>query len=261
MPRVLVFGNEKGGTGKSTIAMHLTVNLLNMGYKVGTIDVDARQGTFSRYIENRAKKKEIIGDEVLMPSHTAIFCSQKNNTKEMEEENTDNFSKAIESYSTFDYIVIDTPGNDSNLSRIAHSYADKLITPMNESFIDLDLLVRLKESVAQSELRPSTYAEMVWDQKKSKAIRSKGTIDWVVLINRMSNIASRNRLELEKVLRALSKRIGFRLSKGFKERVIFRELFVNGLTILDKSVMENSTSLSHIAARRELADFMKDINI
>ena len=257
--KVIVFGNEKGGTGKSTLAMHLIVSLLYEGYKVGVIDVDARQGTLSRYIENRTRSHE-HNLEILLPELRAVFRSDKNTQDEANEEEKANFTKAISELSDCDYVVIDTPGNDNHLSRFAHSYADLLITPINESFIDLDLLVRINESLATSELHPSTYAEMVWEQKKQKAIRNRQSIEWIVLVNRMGNIVSKNRQELEKVLQALSKRIGFKLVSGFKERVIFRELFVSGLTLLD-DVSHSSVSLSHIAARRELANLIKSINI
>jgi chromosome partitioning protein len=252
--KIIVFGNEKGGTGKSTLAMHLAVSLLNNGYKVGTIDVDAKQGTFSRYIENREKTHK-VDSTLTLPTHMPIFFVND------ESENRMNFMRAIESLIDCDYIVVDTPGHDNNLSRYAHSYADILITPINESFVDLDLLVRIKDAINNSELTPSSYSEMVWEQKKQKAIRSRGTIDWIVLINRMANIASKNRLELEKVLAALAKRIGFRLARGFRERVIFREMFLTGLTLVDKKSTVAQTSLSHIAARYELADLLKFINI
>jgi chromosome partitioning protein len=260
LKKIIVFGNEKGGTGKSTLAMHLVVSLLNGGYKVGTIDVDAKQGTFSRYIENRvnASKKK---SDIFVPSHRAVFQSSKDNRFEVDDENRNNFSQALDALLENDYIVIDTPGHDNSLSRFAHSYADILVTPINESFVDLDLLVRLKDSVEQSKLRLSTYAETVWEQKKNKAMRNKGTIDWVVLTNRVSNVASKNRAELEKILFALSKRIGFRFMRGFKERVIFKELFVSGLTLVDKACFGTQISLSHIAARHELSDFLKTLDI
>lgn len=260
LKKIIVFGNEKGGTGKSTLAMHLVVSLLNEGYKIGTIDVDARQGTFSRYIENRGNTQK-NDQTICLPLHKAVFFSQNNNQEEAEKENQENFKGALNALQDCDYIVIDTPGHDNTLSRFAHSYADILITPMNESFIDLDLLVRIKDSLDNSDLKPSTYAEMVWEQKKNKAIRNKGSIDWIVLINRMSNVASKNRQELEKILTALSKRIGFRFAKGFKERVIFRELFLTGLTLLDRKNMGSQISLSHIAARQELADLLKVLNV
>lgn len=257
--RIIVFGNQKGGTGKSTLAMHLVVSLLQKGKKVATIDVDARQGTFSRYIENREiTKRENPG--VLTPHHTPLFESEADSVLEMKKENLENFSNLIKSLENFDYIVVDTPGNDNNLSRIAHSFADVIITPMNESFIDLDLLVRINDST-ETTLKPSSYAEMVWNQKKEKAIRDKGNIDWIVLVNRMSNVLSKNRTELDRVLSALARRIGFRLAKGFKERVIFRELFLSGLTLLDRDISATQTSLSHIAARQELNDLLKSLNI
>lgn len=258
--KVIVFGNEKGGTGKSTLAMHLVVSLLNRGFKVGSIDVDARQGTFSRYIENRQRSKDSTAPNILLPIHSSIFQSDKNTVEDMESENSNNFNETLEPYKDFDFVVIDTPGNDTNLSRIAHSHADVLITPLNESFIDLDLLVKLQDSVASSELKPSTYSAMVWEQKKNKAIKFRNSIDWVVLVNRMSNVASKNRQDFESVLKALSKRIGFRIATGFKERVIFRELFVSGLTLLDKEYVETK-SLSHIAARHELAELLRILNI
>lgn len=257
--RIIVFGNQKGGTGKSTLAMHLVVSLLQKNKKVATIDVDARQGTFSRYIENREiTKRENPG--VLTPFHTPLFESEADSVLEMKRENLENFSNLIKSLDNFDYIVVDTPGNDNNLSRIAHSFADVIITPMNESFIDLDLLVRINDST-ETTLKPSSYAEMVWNQKKERAIRDKGNIDWIVLVNRMSNIVSKNRTELDRVLTALAKRIGFRLAKGFRERVIFRELFLSGLTLLDRNIAATQMSLSHIAARQELNDLLKSLNI
>ena len=259
MPKVIVFGNQKGGTGKSTLAMHLVVSLLNKGYSVATIDVDARQGTFTRYIENREKTK-LQNPSILTPNHTAMFDTVTDSISEMEKSNLDNFITKINDLQNYDYIIIDTPGNDNNLSKIAHSFADVIITPMNESFIDLDLLVKIHD-LSSNDLKPSTYADMVWNQKKERAIRDRGMIDWIVLVNRMSNIASKNRQELDRVLTALSKRIGFRLAKGFKERVIFRELFLSGLTLLDRDATTSQMSLSHIAARQELNDLLKALNI
>ena len=257
--KVIVFGNQKGGTGKSTLAMHLVVSLLLKGYKVATLDADAKQGTFSRYIENRIRTKE-QNPSILTPHHIPIFDSDKENISDIEKDNLQHFSGVLDQLSNYDYVIIDTPGSDTSLSRIAHSFADVIITPMNESFIDLDLLVRIKD-LQSNELKPSVYSELVWEQKKRRAIRDRQSIDWIVLINRMSNIASKNRQELSRVLHALSKRVGFRLANGFKERVIFRELFLSGLTLLDKNVVGAQNSLSHIAARQELNDLLKSLNV
>ncbi|MDR1289187.1 MAG: division plane positioning ATPase MipZ [Holosporales bacterium] len=257
--RVIVFGNQKGGTGKSTLAVHLTVSLLTQDFKVATIDVDARQGTFSRYIENR-KRTSLEASNLPVSTHFSVFDDVSDSISETEKINKENFAKLMDSCGEFDFIIIDTPGNDSHLSKLAHSYADVIITPMNESFIDLDLLVRINGSEPNN-LKPSIYAEMVWNQKKERAIRDKGAIDWIVLVNRLSSVTSKNGDELEKILTALSKRIGFRLARGFKERVIFKELFLSGLTILDKEQLLAQATLSHIAARQELNYLLKTLNI
>ncbi|MDR1365035.1 MAG: division plane positioning ATPase MipZ [Holosporales bacterium] len=257
--RIIVLGNQKGGTGKSTLAMHLAVSLLWKGYKVATVDVDARQGTFTRYVENRGETKQ-IDSRVLMPFHTALLDSSAASKSEDDRENSEALTKLLSSLSGYDYIVVDTPGSDSGLSRAAHSFADVIITPVNESFIDLDLLVQVGGSSATT-LKPSVYAEVVWNQKKERAVRDRGQIDWVVLVNRMPNVISKNRQEFEKILLALSKRIGYRIATGFKERVIFRELFRTGLTLLDRDIASSQTSLSHIAARQELKDLLTALNI
>lgn len=259
MPYIVVLGNEKGGTGKSTVAMHLITYLLRQGYKVGSIDVDARQGTLSRYVENRRQRAENTGEDLPLPDHKPIFRSQHDTVTAMQTEDMENLQNTIDGFSDKDCIVIDTPGSDMYLSRIAHRYADTLITPLNDSFIDLDMLVRI-QSDSLNILRPSTYAEMVWEQKKERAIQKKKASDWIVMRNRLSSIHSRNKEEMEKILGALAKRIGFRLMQGFGERVIFRELFLSGLTLLDLQAANVSLSLSHIAAKQELTSLIESIN-
>jgi chromosome partitioning protein len=260
VPYVIVLGNEKGGTGKSTAAMHVITSLLRSNHSVATIDVDARQGTLTRYIENRRARKEATGEDLPMPDHVPIFKSTLPNVEEAEDQERSQMSETINLFRGYDFLVIDTPGSDSYLSRLAHSYADTLITPLNDSFIDLDMLVRV-QSEGLSILHPSTYSEMVWDQKKHRAIRDGGKIDWIVMRNRLSSIYSRNKEEMERVLSALSKRIGFRLVSGFGERVIFRELFLNGITLLDLKETNTAVSLSHIAAKQELKVLMDTIQL
>lgn len=259
-PYVIVLGNEKGGTGKSTVAMHIIVNLLRQGYLVGTIDVDARQGTLTRYVENRRARKEKTGENLPLSEHIPVFRSKLESLPAAEAEESSTFAEAVSRLSGHDFLVVDTPGSDSYLSRLAHSHADSLITPLNDSFIDLDMLVRVNADSLDI-LRPSTYAEMVWEQKKQRAMRDNGSIDWIVLRNRLSSLNSRNKEEMERVLSALSKRIGFRLVAGFGERVIFRELFLNGLTLLDMKESNTALTLSHIAAKQELASLMSMIQL
>lgn len=263
-PHIIVLGNEKGGTGKSTVAMHLIVGLLDLGFKVASIDVDARQGTLTRYVENRKKfceTREADGQTVVPQSqHVALYRSEEKNLDLAQKQDEESFSNTLESFSDNDFIVVDTPGSDTYLSRFVHSHADTLITPLNDSFIDLDLLVRLKE-ISMDILRPSTYAEMVWEQKKQRAIRDGGQTDWIVLRNRLSMLNAKNKEEMERILALLSKRIGYRLAAGFSERVIFRELFHLGLTVLDLQRIGSPMTLSHIAAKQELKALIQAIKI
>ena len=259
-PYIIVLGNEKGGTGKSTVSMHVIVSLLRMGFSVGTIDVDARQGTLSRYMDNRKATSEKMEKPLPLSEHIPLLPSQNSSREAAIEEDQQNLQKALAQLSSNRFIVIDTPGSDSFLSRAAHSVADTLITPLNDSFVDLDMLVRLKSDTLDI-VRPSTYAEMVWEQKKQRAIRDQGSIEWIVLRNRLSSINARNKEQMEEVMCALSKRIGFRYIPGFGERVIFRELFLSGLTVLDLEDCKMAMTLSHVAAKQELRKLIQLIQL
>lgn len=257
-PYVIVLGNEKGGTGKSTTAMHVMTALLRLGYKVGSIDIDARQGTLSRYLENRKTFAENYDIDLPMPEHVRLRRSQADSVQTAEAEDKVAFEKAIGELKGCDFVVIDTPGHDLYLSRLAHSYADTLITPLNDSFVDLDVLAHLKSDSLELD-RPSIYADWVWEQKKHRAVRDRGSINWIVLRNRLSHIHAHNKEKMEQVLKSLSKRLAFQEVSGFSERVIFRELFLSGLTLLDLQDVGRPLSLSHVAAKQELRNLMNQI--
>ncbi|OJX12014.1 MAG: ATPase [Caedibacter sp. 37-49] len=259
-PYIIVLGNEKGGTGKSTLSMHLIVHLLRLGFKVGSIDIDARQGTLSRYIENRQKFVQMNNKELPISSHHAIIKSNLPTVADAHQEDKEKFLACLETLKEKNFIIIDTPGSDTFLSQLSHSYADTLITPLNDSFIDLDMLARINNETREIS-GPSTYAEMVWDQKKQKLLRDRTQFDWIVLRNRLSSIYAKNKEEMQALLNKLAQRIGFRLASGFGERVIFRELFLQGLTLLDLKDVGIEMTLSHVAARQELRALLEMINL
>ena len=256
---VLVIGNEKGGSGKSTTAMHIVVSLLNGGSRVATIDLDARQGTMTRYIENRAafaKRKTI---ELSMPIHAAVAASGE------EGDERARFEAALEPVVlASDFVVIDTPGSDTHLSRLAHTWADTLLTPLNDSFVDLDLLARVDPDTLKI-VRPSIYAEAVWKQRQIRSMQGARPVDWIVMRNRLSSLAARNKRDMGTVIEALSRRIGFRVAAGLSERVIYRELFLNGLTLLDlkrgSGGIGPQLTMSHVAARQEVRDLVAALNL
>ncbi len=255
---VIVIGNEKGGAGKSTVAMHLAVSLMRMGQTVGIIDLDVRQRTFTRYFENRKRWQENTNATLPMPIMTSLAASTERQLDQAEAEERDRLTDAISSLgSRCDCIIIDAPGGDTFLSRLAHTKADTLITPMNDSFVDFDLLGDVDPQTLKVE-RPSFYAEMVWTCRKQKALESRKPMDWIVMRNRMSPLEARNKQRVGEALRNLSKRIGFRLAPGLSERVIYRELFPLGLTLLDLTEEGSNVTftMSHVAARQELRDLL-----
>lgn len=263
-PHIFVIGNEKGGAGKTTCSMHLIIGLLSEGLNVVSIDSDCRQASLTRYIENRGKyNQRNPNSQVKIPLHYLLKGSNKDTIKERELEEKKQFEDILtQAKEIGDVIVIDTPGTYSFLSSLAHSHADTVITPINDSFVDIDVMAKI-DSEKMSIISPSIYSQMVWEQKLAKAQRTGGTIDWIVMRNRLSSLDAQNKRNVNKVLDDLAKRISFRQTPGFGERVIFRELFLEGLTLLDlkKANYEKAFSLSHVAARQELRDFLQAVNI
>ncbi|WP_343564929.1 division plane positioning ATPase MipZ [Kiloniella sp. b19] len=258
-PRIIVIGNEKGGSGKSTTSMHIIAALLNQGYAVGSIDLDARQGTLSRYIENREASNLNHDMGLLMPQHRRVYISEKATDQERKAEDEANLEEAAMSLWANDYLIVDTPGSDSYLSRLGHSLAEVLITPMNDSFLDMDMLARVAIEQEELKLTPSTYSQMVWEQRQKRAVDRQPPIDWIVMRNRLSHIDAKNKRDMEVLLGHLARRLQFRLAPGFGERVIFRELFPKGLTLLDLENQRTGVqmSMSHVAARQEVRSLLK----
>lgn len=255
---VIAVGNQKGGAGKSTVAMHLIVALMRMGRRTGVIDLDIRQRSLTRYVENRARSVAARKSSLPLPQVLELTESRERQLDAAEAEEESAFRAALRRLSeTCDFIVIDCPGGDSHLARLAHACADTLITPLNDSFVDFDLLGDIDPHQAEI-VRPSIYSEMVWDSRKKKALATRTPIDWVVLRNRTatSRIEAKNKQKVGAALTTLSARIGFRLAPGLSERVIYRELFPQGLTLLDLDAegVKGEMKMTHLAARQELRD-------
>ena len=269
--KIIVVGNEKGGSGKSTLLTHVAVSLVYAGKSVVCLDLDARQGTVGRFFKNRHdfinRTTFQMGDvlHLPMPAYQPLLPTNDDSRRVSDSLDKDNFTNAINAQmGQVDFIIIDTPGNDTYLSRLAHSFADILLTPMNDSLIDLDVIANI-DGETHTVQSPSHYAEMVFQQKMERAKRtgSNRTMDWVVVRNRTGHVSSNNQHVVGTVLDELSKRLAFRLGRGFSERMIFRELFLDGLTVLDMPMVKKqiSMSLSHIAARTEIRTLLAQLNL
>ncbi|MDD3799279.1 MAG: division plane positioning ATPase MipZ [Novosphingobium sp.] len=252
-PHRIVFANEKGGTGKSTTAVHVAVALAYQGAKVAALDLDPRQRTLYRYFENRAETEK--RREIELPgARFGVFTGES--TEELDR-------MAGELAEDCDFVLFDTPGRDDPFARHVATTADTLVTPMNDSFVDFDLIGQV-DAESFKVKRLSFYAELIWEARKKRAMATirdqRREMDWVVVRNRTGHVEARNMARIEQALGELSKRVGFRVSQGLSERVIYRELFPSGLTLLDKGHL-GELGTSHLVARQELRGLVAALNL
>ncbi len=261
---VIVVANEKGGTGKSTLSIHITVALLKAGHRVATVDLDTRQRTLTRFFENRQSWAASGGHAIEMPFHHAPDRGTSSDLAENETREFAGFADAITQVEhTHEFVVIDTPASDSYLMRLAHSLADTLVSPVNESYIDVDVLSRVHHDRARRG-QVAHYADLVLDARRKRRQADAGLIDWVMVRNRMGTLASNNARQVAVSLARLAPELMFRVAEGLHDRVIFRELFPIGLTALDpieQSSRTGALSGSHQAARGEIATLIDTLQL
>lgn len=258
---VVVIGNEKGGSGKTTVAMHLAVGLLRLGFRVGCVDLDHRQQSLGRYIANRVSWVERSGIALPMPKAAVIAPSLLDLRSEAIAEDHGALDAALAELSEAnDFIVVDCPGADAPLARHAHTHADTLITPINDSLLDLDLLGQL-DPVTRELKRAGVYANLVWELRQERRKRHKSGIDWVVTRSRLSALGDRNKQMMADVLPQMQRILGFRLSDGFGERVIYRYMFLWGLTVLDveQAGLGMEVTKSHHSAQEEVCSLLASL--
>ena len=262
MAHIIVVGNEKGGSGKSTTTMHLATALARMGHRVGGLDLDLRQKTFGQYVSNRLRYAAQIDITLQSPNYIELPEIAEADLNPGENLVDRRLSSAIEMLEPqSDFILIDCPGSHTRLSQMAHAMANTLITPLNDSFVDFDLLAKI-ESDGVTVRGPSVYSEMVWNARQLRAQAGLTPLDWIVVRNRLGTQNMINKQKMADAIAILAKRIGFRIAPGFGERVVFRELFPSGLTLLDlKDLGINQLSMSNIAARQELRELVKALNL
>ncbi len=263
--QVIVVGNEKGGAGKSTLAIHIVCGLLHARRRVAILDLDLRQRSMSHFFAHRAAWTAANNVVLPMPVEPDLGDG-KALARADEAEQIARFDAAFAEAqgAGAEVILIDTPGGDTPLSRAAHARADQIVTPMNDSFVDFDMLGTV-DPVTLDLLKPSTYSESVWEARKHRAIKEgrHAAIDWVVVTNRLAVAEARNRRRLEERMLKLAKRVGFRVGPGLRDRVIYRELFPFGLTVADLSneVRPVAVSLAHVAARQEMRNLMQSLGL
>lgn len=261
---VIVLGNEKGGSGKSTTAFHLAIYLMYQGFKVASIDVDSRQQTFTHYVRNRREWARKKGLTLPHTTHFHLPLGRGDSVKENDRLEFDLFRQAIADVEhDVDFLVIDTPGFDTNLSRLSHSLADTLITPVNDSLIDLNVMAQL-DPVTGEPRTMSHYARLVQRGRVERHAIDGGTIDWVLVRNRISMLSSRSMRQVQSALESIAAKMGCRVAEGIAERVIFRSLFPTGMTVfdpLDDELLGGLPSMSHLSARQEYKSLLDALQL
>jgi chromosome partitioning protein len=243
----IVFANEKGGTGKSTTAVHVAIALASRGSRVACLDLDARQRTLFRYLENRRDTINRRNINIPQP-HFDVFTGDTQSQLE---------AQISEMAENVDFLVFDTPGRDDPFARYVATQANSLVTPINDSFVDFDLIGQVDpENFKVRKL--SFYAELIWEARRERAKTDGVSIDWIVVRNRLHNMEARNQQRMTDAISELSKRVGFRALPGLNERVIYRELFPSGLTLIDKGHL-GSLATAHIVARQELRELVSGL--
>jgi chromosome partitioning protein len=261
---VIVVGNEKGGSGKSTTAFHLAIYLLYQGFRVASIDVDSRQQTFTNYVRNRRNWVQAKGLKLPHTTHYHLPLTRGDSIRENQKLEFDLFRQAVtEIEGEADFLIVDTPGFDTHLTRLSHSLADTLITPVNDSLIDLDVMAHI-DPVTGEPRELSHYSRLVQRARTERLSIDGQTIDWVLVRNRIAMLSSRSMRMVQSSLEKIALRLGCRLADGIAERVIFRSLFPTGMTVfdpLDDEVLGGLPSMSHISARQEYRNLVDALNL
>ena len=288
-PHVVVIGNQKGGSGKSTFAMHIIVALLKAGKRVASFDLDLNQQTLTRYLANRrdwdrdherklelpdyypVKERDAYGTARNLKQFIAQFKKDARAHKEdFIDSSTLSHSADLRQFISqlreigradkHDFIVIDTPSGVQHLSLIAHGMADTLITPINDSFFDLDVLVAMERSDSEPQL--SAYANMVWRALEARRRVSGRATDWIIVRNRLESGDSSNHRQVARVLEVVQRTLGFRIARGLQERPAYREFFAAGLTVFDLAEKLESSAESdktNLLARLEIENLIREI--
>jgi chromosome partitioning protein len=273
--------------------MHIIVALLKAGKRVASFDLDLNQLTLTRFLGNRHEWAREHAQKLELPDHYSVteevpygrawshaadlrqFILKKSGRV-----HKDGFIdsgalcraadlrqfisqlKKIGGAQKHEFIVIDTPGSVQHLSLIAHGIADTLITPINDSLVDLDELVAIERT--DLEPQPSVYAKTVRRALEARCKVSGCATDWIVVRNRLEPVESSNQRQVSKALDVIRVTLGFRLARGLLDRPVYREFFAAGLTVFDlvegfKSTAETNWPI--LLARLEVENLIREIGL
>jgi chromosome partitioning protein len=247
--KIIVFANEKGGVGKSTLAFHCCAALCNAGYRVAAIDLDSRQRSLARALENREGTARRLKVKLPHPNYSTLL-----------HQTGAALSQEIARIgSNADFVILDVAGHDSPIGRHAIALADTMVTPVNSSFVDIDLLGQF-DSLTMELKRFGSFTRLVQELREVRDHRNKPPADWVVVRNRLRRSGSTNEARVGEALAMLSTKAGFRLAPSLGERVAYRELFLLGLTVFDLKHIPEFARAQPVA-KSEIAHLISELRL
>lgn len=259
--RIIVFSNLKGGTGKSTTALSVIVGLLRQGKSVASLDLDMDQEALSRYLFNRTRFAKLTKLRIGMPDHHRFTQIDPGGNGAELSTRLDKLSELIDKLvAENDYLVIDCPSLDNPLTRAVTARADVLTSPVNESFLDIDVIGEVRGS-PPTVTRVGPFAEIIGAEMQRRREEGIAPLEWIVVRNRRNPSATRHTAAIGTVLDELARNLSFRVTDGFVDRLIFRELFLVGLSILDlrKDDPLIAGNSSHKSAYEEASDLLQSV--
>ncbi|MEO6717285.1 MAG: division plane positioning ATPase MipZ [Novosphingobium sp.] len=246
---VIVFANQKGGVGKSTLAFHTAIAMADAGKKVAVIDLDHVQATLSGALISREATCRLL--KVGLPTPRYVAFSQTSAaclTQEIARIGSD-----------CAYVLIDVAGGDSPIARRAIAMADTLVTPVSSSFADIDLLGQF-DAISLRLKRLGRFSRLVDGLRKARIDAHLPDLDWLVVPNRSRRTGSNNEAIIGGALERLSAIADFRIAHGIGERVAYRELFLYGLTHFDLKRIPNLGRVK-ANAREEISQLVADLQL
>ena len=247
--QVIVFANEKGGVGKSTLAFHCAVALAHAGARVLAIDCDCRQQTLHRLFEARGGTARTL--RIALPTPRYSVLHRQNGPMLMQE---------IERLGgDCDFVLIDLAGHDSPTARRAIAMADTVVTPINCSPADLDALGSINPVTGR--FRHATpFTEVILALRDARLASGGSAFDWVVAKNRVRHCEHRLLALVNRNLGTMAERLGFRALAGLAERVGYRDLLPFGLTQLDLRFIPD-IGAPRSANLRELRELIEGLHL
>lgn len=236
--QIIIFGNTEPRTGKSLTLAQIAVTLLRAGHRVGTMDLDEDGEGLSLFLHRRRE----TDPDLPQPVHRRLPAAGRDEKTLA----TALMLALTEMAADCDIILIDAPRGVGTLSRMAHGYADIIVTPVRDD--DLSALALFKGNTSRIE-KPAPYAEMLEDEAIRRNARGAHPAQWYALRTRRITSALKNKKQSVDILDKISSTFGFTPLAGLHERPLYNDLFTKGMTVAD---LPGPFSMADIAARQEV---------